>query len=130
MGTSAEPFGNIDTPIDRTRGITGAIPVTGWALDDIEVSSVVICRAAVTGETPAASALCGGMAQFFVGTGLFIDGARPDVQGADPTYPMASRAGWGFIIPTTCCRTRATASINCSCTVTTARNAHDCWGIA
>ena len=99
-GTSALPFGNIDTPIDQTAGITGAIPVTGWALDDIEVSSVVICRAAVAGETPVASAPCGGLAQFFVGSGLFIDGARPDVQATYPTYPMASRAGWGFMILT------------------------------
>ena len=99
-GTSALAFGNIDTPINHTAGITGAIPVTGWALDDIEVSSVVICRAAVGGETPVATASCGGAAQFFVGSGLFIDGARPDVQATYPTYPMASRAGWGFMILT------------------------------
>ena len=74
--------------------------MTGWALDDIEVSSVVICRAAVAGEAPVATAPCGGAAQFFVGSGLFIDGARPDVQATYPTYPMASRAGWGFMILT------------------------------
>ena len=31
---------------DNTTGVTGAIPFTGWALDDIEVTRVMICRAA------------------------------------------------------------------------------------
>ena len=45
-GTSTNPFGVVDTPADNTTGVTGAIPFTGWALDDVEVTRVMICRAA------------------------------------------------------------------------------------
>jgi len=36
----ALPFGSIDTPLNNTTGVAGAIPVTGWALDNIEVTHV------------------------------------------------------------------------------------------
>ena len=49
-GTSANPFGNVDTPIDHRTGVTGAVPFTGWTLDDIEVTRVMICRAAFGAE--------------------------------------------------------------------------------
>src|SRR6202011_4059521 len=50
--TPALPFGSFDTPVNNTSGITGAIAVTGWALDNIEVSSVGIWREPGGGETP------------------------------------------------------------------------------
>ena len=31
---------------------------------------------------------------------MFIDGARPDVQAAFPTYPRNNRGGWGFMVLT------------------------------
>ncbi len=31
------PFGSFDTPVNNTNNVTGAIPVTGWALDNVEV---------------------------------------------------------------------------------------------
>ena len=40
-GTTVPPVGYVDTPTQDTAGVTGAIPVTGWALDDFEVSGVV-----------------------------------------------------------------------------------------
>ena len=40
----------VDTPADNRTGVTGAMPFTGWALDDVEVMSVMICRAALRGE--------------------------------------------------------------------------------
>ena len=80
--------------------MTGAVPFTGWALDDVEVQKVTICRAAVAGETAPVDANCGGNAQIFVGTGVFIDGSRPDVQVAFPTFPQSSRGGWGFMVLT------------------------------
>ena len=49
-GSSRAAFGNIDTPTDLRTGVTGAVPFTGWAVDDIEVTRVMICRAAVGGE--------------------------------------------------------------------------------
>jgi hypothetical protein len=94
------PIGVIDTPIDNTTGVTGAIPVTGWALDDVEVESVAICRAATAGEGPGPDARCGGLQQVFLGPGVFVDGARPDVQVAYRSYPLNSRGGWGFMVLT------------------------------
>ncbi len=99
-GTSANPFGFVDTPLENSTGVTGAIPMTGWALDDIEVAGVTICRAAVTPEVAPVDGNCGGNAQIFVGSGVFIDGARPDVQAAYPTYPRNNAAGWGFMVLT------------------------------
>jgi hypothetical protein len=100
-GSVSPPIGTIETPADNATGVTGAIPVTGWALDDIEVTGVSICRGAVPGENASGDARCAGAPnQVFLGTGLFIDGARPDVRAAFPTYPLNDRAGWGFMVLT------------------------------
>jgi hypothetical protein len=100
-GTSSSPVGVVDTPANNTTGVTGAIPFTGWALDDVEVSRVMICRAAVGAEVPPVSdPNCAGASQIFVGFAVFIDGARPDVQAAYPGVPVNTRAGWGFMVLT------------------------------
>jgi Viral BACON domain/Matrixin len=99
-GASANPFGFVDTPTNNATGITGAVPFTGWALDDVEVANVFLCRAAVAGEVAPVDGNCAGAAQFFVGTGLFIDGTRPDVQAAYPAYPRNTTAGWGLMVLT------------------------------
>ena len=99
-GLSAVPFGAVDTPLDNTNGVTGAIPFTGWALDDVEVTRVMVCRAIVAGEVAPMDPNCGGAPQIFVGVGVFIDGARPDVAGFYSTYPMHTRGGWGFMVLT------------------------------
>jgi hypothetical protein len=88
------PFGSFDTPVTNTTGIAGAIPVTGWALDDIETLSVEIWREPVTGETPQANGLID------VGAATFVDGARTDVAGTYPTYPLNTRGGWGYMLLT------------------------------
>ena len=90
IGTTAPPFGVIDSPLENSTGVTGAIPMTGWVLDDLEVAGVTICRAAAGGEVAPVDANCGGAAQIFVGHGVFIEGARPDVQAAYPMYPAAT----------------------------------------
>jgi hypothetical protein len=100
ISASAPPFGFVDTPLQNAAGITGAIPMTGWALDDLEVSSVTICRAATAGETPIVDGNCGNTAQIYVGSGVFIEGARPDVEAAYSTHPRAERGGWGFMLLT------------------------------
>ena len=41
-GTSTLPFGAFDTPVDGTVNVSGAIPVTGWAMDDVQVPQVQI----------------------------------------------------------------------------------------
>jgi hypothetical protein len=86
--TSALPFGSFDTPLNNTTGVVGAIPVTGWALDLIEVTRVDILREPVTGE-PQGSLIP-------IGSGVFVADARPDVQGTFPSYPFSYRAGWGY----------------------------------
>jgi hypothetical protein len=97
---SVAPIGVVDTPRDQTTGVTGANPFTGWALDDVEVTRVMVCRAAVTGEVAPVDPNCAGAAQIFVGFAVFIDGARPDVAAAYPTYPRHTRGGWGFMVLT------------------------------
>ena len=99
-GLSRTPFGVVDTPLDNTSGVTGAVPFTGWALDDVEVTRVMVCRAAVGAEVAPADPNCGGAAQIFVGFAVFIDGARPDVAGTYPLLPLNTRSGWGFMVLT------------------------------
>jgi hypothetical protein len=83
-----QPFGSFDTPINNTTGVVGAIPVTGWALDNVEVTRVDILREPITGE--------GAGTLIFVGTAVFSADARPDVQAQFPTFPFNYRAGWGY----------------------------------
>jgi hypothetical protein len=99
-GTSANPVGNVDTPLNNATGVIGAVPFTGWAVDDIEVTRTSLCRAAFGAEAAPVDPNCGGAAQIYVGDAVFIDGARPDVQGAFPGVPRNSRAGWGFMVLT------------------------------
>ena len=100
-GASLNPFGVVDTPADHSTGVTGSVPFTGWGLDDVQPVNVSICRVAVAGEATVLDARCGsGVGQVHVGHGVFIEGARPDVQAAFATYPVSSRAGWGFMVLT------------------------------
>jgi hypothetical protein len=97
-GTSAPPFGSFDTPVNLSTGLAGSVPVTGWVLDDVGVTRVTICLDAVTGGAGANDARCGGAPKTYIGDAVFVDGARPDVQGAFPTAPMSTRAGWGYLM--------------------------------
>jgi len=85
-GQSGSPFGYFDTPTDGAA-VCSSIPVTGWALDDIEVASVKIFRQ-------------DGANLFYIGDGSFVDGARPDVEAAFPSFPNSSKAGWGYMMLT------------------------------
>jgi len=86
--SAGNPFGSFDTPVDNTTGVAGAIPVTGWALDNVEVLKVDIWREP-TGTEPAGALI-------FIGDAVFVDGARPDVEGLYPNFPFNYRAGWGY----------------------------------
>ena len=97
--TLATP-GTVDTPLDHVAGVTGSLPMTGWALDSIEVVGVSICRDAIPGEPVAVDARCGGARQVYVGEATFVEGARPDVEAAFSTFPGSRRAGWGLMILT------------------------------
>jgi len=96
--TSA-PIGAIDTPADGTVA-AGSLAVTGWAADDVEVTSVAICRDPVPATETTTAGLCGGQARVFIGNGTFIDDARPDIQAGFPTLPFNYRAGWGYLMLT------------------------------
>jgi len=86
--SAGNPFGSFDTPTDNTTGVAGAIPVTGWALDNVEVTKVDIWREPV-GNEPAGALI-------YIGDSVFVDGARPDVEGLYPTLPFSYRAVWGY----------------------------------
>jgi len=88
--TGAVPFGEFATPVDGTT-VSGSVPVTGWALDDLEVMSVKIYRDPVSGE---------GSERVYIGDAVFVEGARPDVEQAYPDYPWNYRAGWGYMMLT------------------------------
>ena len=88
------PFGSFDTPVNNTSGITGAIPVTGWALDTIQVMSVGIWREPIGAEPTSSNGLV------FVGDAVFVPGARPDVESTYPNAPLNYRGGWGYLLLT------------------------------
>ncbi|MCX6562534.1 MAG: hypothetical protein NTU60_02885, partial [Candidatus Aminicenantes bacterium] len=91
------PFGEFSTPLEGATGITGAIPVTGWVLDDVEVMKVEIKR------DPDASDPVGAIGPdglVFIGYAIFVEGARPDIETGYPDYPLNYKAGWGYMLLT------------------------------
>ena len=100
------PFGVVETPVDNAAGVTGSVPVTGWALDDVQVLSVKVYRDAVAGE-PAGSLV-------YIGDATFVPGARPDVAAAYPTTPFNTRAGWGYLLLTNTLPNRGTGTYRLS----------------
>jgi len=80
------PFGSFDTPIDGSI-VYSSIPVTGWALDDCGVDNVKIYREQ-------------GNTLEYIGDGVFIEGARPDVAEKYPGYYDNTKAGWGYMMLT------------------------------
>ena len=95
------PFGLVETPLDNATGVTGSIPVTGWALDDVKVTSVKVYRDPVAGE-PAGTV--------FIGTATIVPGARPDIATAYPTTPFNTQAGWGYLLLTNVLPNRGTGT--------------------
>lgn len=79
-GSTQLPFGEFSTPLAGST-VQSSIPVTGWVLDDIEVTSVKIYNGAN-----------------YIGDAVFVEGARPDVASAYPGYPKNYQAGWGYML--------------------------------
>ncbi len=92
--TAGPPFGSFDTPANNTTGVAGAIAVTGWALDSVEVTKVDIWRDPVSGEATGSNGLV------YIGDAVFVADARPDVEGLFPAAPLNYRAGWGYSLLT------------------------------
>jgi hypothetical protein len=86
------PVGVIDTPVDGQGNVTGAIPVTGWAVDDVGVTRVRILRNPIAGEDPSQLVP--------IGDAVFVAGARPDVAATYPSAPLKDQAGWGYMLLT------------------------------
>jgi hypothetical protein len=93
-GAATPPAGSFDTPSNNSTGIVGAIPVTGWAIDDIGVQNVELWRDGVNGEPVAANG------KVFIGNAVFVAGARPDVEAVASDAPLNYRAGWGYLLLT------------------------------
>lgn len=85
-GHTAKPFGDFAVPED-TSVVSGSVPLTGWALDDVGVVSVKLYR-------------LDGPDLIFFGDAVFVEGARPDVEVAYPGYPNNYKAGWGYMLLT------------------------------
>ncbi|MBN1895679.1 hypothetical protein JW906_14395, partial [bacterium] len=81
------PFGSFDTPADGST-VSGSIPVTGWALDELGVSSVKIYAKPEGGSS------------VYIGDAVFVEGARPDIVQSKPSMPMNQKAGWGYMMLT------------------------------
>lgn len=100
------PFGAFDTPAANATGVVGAIPVTGWALDDIGVERVEIWRNCLTPVDSDRPGVCrnatpaGPADKVFIGNASFVPGARADIEAGFPTHPQAYRAGWGYLLLT------------------------------
>ena len=103
-GSTSAPFGVVDTPASGAT-VQGAIPMTGWALDDIGVNRVEAwrnCLEAIDRSRGACVSPAAGLTAnyVFLGKAFLLAGARPDVEALNPTYPLAYRAGWGFMLLT------------------------------
>ncbi len=83
------PGGTMDTPAANSPGLSGAVAVSGWAVDDVGIARVQVYRNPVEGEPPVG---------IYLGDATRVRGARPDIVGAFPGRPELSRAGWGFMI--------------------------------
>jgi len=84
------PFGSFDTPVNNAT-VMSSIAVTGWALDDVGLSSLKIYRDPLKTE---------GKALVYIGDAVFVEGPRPDVEAAYPGYPYNYKAGWGYMMLT------------------------------
>lgn len=98
-GTASPPIGYWDTPTDGATHVRGSIPLSGWALDDIEVTRVEIKRRPEP-EDPLEAIGSDGLV--YIGDALFVEGSRPDLETTPPynLYPCNYRAGWGYMLLT------------------------------
>jgi photosystem II stability/assembly factor-like uncharacterized protein len=80
------PFGELETPLNGAT-VSGSVPVTGWALDDVDMQSVEIWYQNNSELN-------------YLGDAAFIEGARPDIAEQYPNYPYNTKAGWGYMLLT------------------------------
>jgi hypothetical protein len=85
--TTTAPLGVLDIPRHGSVGLNGAVPVSGWAVDDVGIARVLIYRNSVAGEP---------LGEVFLGEGTRVRGARSDITGA--FTPGVMSAGWGLMV--------------------------------
>jgi phosphodiesterase/alkaline phosphatase D-like protein len=88
--TTAPPFGSFETPVEGTP-VAGNISISGWVLDDIEVTDMTIYRVSDGKKGSSLEA---------IGDAALVDGARPDIERNYPGYPLNYQAGWGYLLMT------------------------------
>jgi hypothetical protein len=96
-GSSGAPVGQFVTPGDGAAGVAGSIPLTGWALDDIQVSKLEIFLEQEKNLV-------------FIGNAVFIEDIRPGVEQAYPAYPYNYKAGWDYMLLTNLLPNRGTGT--------------------
>ena len=90
------PIGSMDSPVDGSY-VSGSIPISGWALDDIEVTRVDIKRPAGPNDIPDRIGTDG---LVHMGEAIFLDRTRLDIPDAYPDYPLTHKGGWGYVLRT------------------------------
>jgi hypothetical protein len=86
LGILTQPFGSLDTPVNEAK-VSGSVPFTGWALDDLGIESVKLY-------------IKDGKNLVYIDDAVFVTGARPDIEQAYPDYPNNHKAGWGYMMLT------------------------------
>ena len=94
FGAGVAPSGVVDTPANNITGVSGAIAVTGWVSDDIDIQEVGIYRDPIAGESTASA-----NGKIFIGRAVFVEGARTDVDALFE-QPFDYEAGWGYMLLT------------------------------
>ncbi len=84
------PIGEFEKPADGEI-VSGSVPVSGWALDEIGIENVKVYRKALPEE---------GKGLLHIGDAVFVEDARPDAAQAHPDFPANYRAGWGYMLLT------------------------------
>ena len=92
--TDNPPMGFIDAPADGDVP-TGPVRLFGWALDDVGLSSIEVCRVgdAIPGEERCADGKGARVAQ----ADLHVN-ARPDVAAAVPGFDHEGDTGWTAVV--------------------------------
>jgi hypothetical protein len=78
----------LDVPVANSFGLNGAIPVGGWAVDDVGITRVQVFRSSTAGEASG---------EIYVGDATRVRGARPDIVGY-ASVPEVTSAGWGLML--------------------------------
>ena len=81
---------------DRRLGVAGGVGLGARRRRHVARHD---CRDLVAGESVGFDPNCNGP-RIYIGDAVFIDGARPDVQAANPGVPQNTRAGWGYLLLT------------------------------